>query len=49
MCQYGERVVGRLLEWHVSLIQEADRCRTMVETEVANWRRWRAKQLNNVV
>jgi hypothetical protein len=35
MCQYGERVVGRLWEWHVSLIQEADRCRTMVETEVA--------------
>jgi predicted phage tail protein len=35
MCQYGERVVDRLREWHVSLIQEADRCRTMVETEVA--------------
>jgi predicted phage tail protein len=24
-----------LREWHVSLIQEADRCRTMVETEIA--------------
>ena len=35
MCQYGERVVDRLREWHVSLIQEADRCHTMVETEVA--------------
>jgi hypothetical protein len=38
MCQYGERVVGRLREWHVSLIQEADRCRTMVETEVAKFK-----------
>jgi len=28
-------VVGRLREWHGSLIQEAERCRTMVETEVA--------------
>jgi len=35
MCQYGKRVVGRLREWHVSLIQKADRCRTMVEIEVA--------------
>jgi hypothetical protein len=35
MCQYGLRVGGRLREWHVSLIQEADCCCTMVETEVA--------------
>jgi len=35
MCSHGERLVGRLCEWHVSLIEEAERCRTMVETEVA--------------
>jgi len=35
MCSHGERVVGRLREWHGSLIQDAERCRTMVETEVA--------------
>jgi hypothetical protein len=35
MCSHGERAVGCLREWHVSLIQEAERCRTMVETEVA--------------
>jgi len=35
MCSHGERVVGRLRKWHVSLIQEAERCRTIVETEVA--------------
>jgi hypothetical protein len=32
---YGERVVGYLREWYVSLIQEVERCRIMVETEVA--------------
>jgi hypothetical protein len=50
MCQYGEMVVGCLWEWHVSLIQEANRCHTMVETEVAKLkRRWRVKQMNNVI
>jgi hypothetical protein len=34
MCSHGERVVHRLREWHISLIQEAGRCRTMVEIEV---------------
>jgi hypothetical protein len=35
MCSHGEKVVGRLREWHVSLIQEAERCCTMIETKVA--------------
>jgi hypothetical protein len=35
MCSHGERAVGHLREWHVSLIQEAKRCYTMVETDVA--------------
>jgi len=34
ICSHGERVVHHLREWHISLIQEAARCRAMVETEV---------------
>jgi hypothetical protein len=34
MCSHGERVVHLLQEWHISLIQEAARCRAMVETKV---------------
>jgi len=34
MCSHGKWVVHRLREWHISLIQEAARCRAMVETEV---------------
>jgi len=33
MYSHGERAVHHLRECHISLIQEAARCRTMVETE----------------
>jgi uncharacterized membrane protein (DUF106 family) len=35
MCEHGERVVARLRKWHLSLTEEAERCRTLVESEVA--------------
>jgi hypothetical protein len=34
MCSHRERVVHRLQECHISLIQEAARCRVMVGTKV---------------
>jgi hypothetical protein len=34
MCSHGERVVRRLRECHISLIQEVAQCHAMVETKV---------------
>jgi hypothetical protein len=34
MCEHGRRVVDRLRQKHISLLEESERCRTMVETEV---------------
>ena len=34
MCEHGRRVVDRLRQKHISLLEESERCRTMLETEV---------------
>ena len=34
MCDHGRRVVDRLWQKHISLLENSQRCRTMVETEV---------------
>jgi len=48
MCAHGQRVVGRLVEWHESLVAETKRCETMVEVEVGKVKAEMEKEIEKV-
>jgi hypothetical protein len=48
ICEYGQRVVGRLCAWHKSLVAEGKRCETMVEVEVGKVKTELKKQVEKI-